>query len=61
MAEKFRAGRLSGAEIAHLRDELDAMAAAGALSPPLRTLRGELDRPPPAAAAPAAASAEGRA
>lgn len=57
MAGKFRAGTLSGAEIAHLRDELDAMAAVGALSPALRTLRGELDRPPPAAAAPAAPAA----
>jgi hypothetical protein len=61
MAEKFRAGTLSGAEIAHLRDELDAMAAVGALSPLLRTLRDDLDRPPPAAAAPAAKPAEGKA
>ena len=61
MAEKFRGGKLSAAEVDHLRDELDAMAASGALSPSLRTLRGELDRPPPAAAAPAARPAEGKA
>jgi CBS domain containing-hemolysin-like protein len=62
MAEKFRAGALSPAEVGHLRDELDAMSDSGALSPVLRTLRRELDAPPPAAAAaPAAKPAEGKA
>ncbi len=51
MAAKFHAGQLSPAEIGHLRDELDAMAQAGALSPALRALRESLDRPPPAAVA----------
>lgn len=62
MAEKFRGGKLSAAEIGHLRDELDAMAASGALSPALRALREELDRPPPAVAAiPVQAPAKGKA
>ena len=52
MAVKARAGSLSRAEIVHLREELDAIAARGTLSPVLRALRTELDAPP-AAAAPA--------
>jgi hypothetical protein len=56
MGERARAGKLSEAELAHLRDELDAMAARGALSAPLKALRGELvvARPAPVVAAPAA-------
>jgi hypothetical protein len=52
MAAKARGGSLSRAEIVHLREELDAIAARGTLSPALRNLRTELDAPP-AAAAPA--------
>jgi CBS domain containing-hemolysin-like protein len=43
MGEKARAGRLSAAELEHLRAELDAMAAKGYLPPELRTLRDEID------------------
>jgi CBS domain containing-hemolysin-like protein len=52
MAEKHRAGRLSGEEALQLRDELEAMAARGALPPGLRALRDELVRPRIADAAP---------
>jgi len=55
LGERARAGELLREEIAHLRDELDAMAAKGILPPQLRTLRTELD----ALHARAAASAEG--
>jgi CBS domain containing-hemolysin-like protein len=44
MAEKHREGRLSGEEALHLREELEAMAARGALPPGLRTLKDELAR-----------------
>jgi uncharacterized protein DUF3302 len=43
MGEKARAGQLLREELAHLREELDAMEAKGALPPPLRGLRAELD------------------
>jgi uncharacterized protein DUF3302 len=43
MAEKARAGQLSDAELRHLRDELDAMQARGALPPELNGLRAQLD------------------
>ena len=43
MGDKARAGGLVQGEIAHLRHELDAMAASGHLPPDLRTLRAELD------------------
>jgi CBS domain containing-hemolysin-like protein len=43
MGEKARAGQLLHEELAHLREELDAMEAKGALPPQLRGLRGELD------------------
>jgi hypothetical protein len=43
MGEKARAGQLLREELAHLREELDAMEARGALPPQLRGLRGELD------------------
>jgi Protein of unknown function (DUF3302) len=59
MGEKARQGELSELELAHLREELDAMDARGALSPELRVLRRDLDdaRPAPAAAATRAAEA----
>jgi CBS domain containing-hemolysin-like protein len=43
MGEKARAGELVEDQIAHLREELDAMAARGALPPNLRQLRSDLD------------------
>jgi uncharacterized protein DUF3302 len=43
MGEKARTGKLLREELAHLREELDAMEAKGALPPQLRGLRGELD------------------
>ena len=45
MGSKAREGNLSAAEIAHLREELDAMATRGQLPPELRTLRQDLDAP----------------
>ncbi|MBK9243300.1 MAG: DUF3302 domain-containing protein [Burkholderiales bacterium] len=63
MGEKARAGQLDRFELEHLREELDAMAAKGALSPKLGALRTELDTAKPvtesvaAQAAPAAAGA----
>jgi hypothetical protein len=55
MVERALAGELSEHELAHLRDELDAMAAKGTLPPGLRLLRKELAS---AQAAPAAADAK---
>ena len=52
MGEKARAGELLEDELRHLREELDAMAARGALSPSLRQLRNDLDSLQPAAPAP---------
>jgi len=43
MGERARAGTLLREEIAHLRTELDAMAAKGTLPAPLAGLRAELD------------------
>ena len=51
LGARARQGDLPAHESAHLRDELDAMAARGALSPPLLALRDEL----------AAMAAQGRA
>ncbi len=48
MGEKARSGELVEDQIAHLREELDAMAAKGALSPNLRQLRSDLDSIQPA-------------
>jgi hypothetical protein len=42
MGEKAQAGELLEHELAHLREELDAMAAKGTLNPQLRQLRGDL-------------------
>jgi len=44
MAEKHRDGKLLREEAAHLREELEAMEARGALPPNLRTLKDELAR-----------------
>jgi CBS domain containing-hemolysin-like protein len=44
MAEKQRAGKLLGEEVLHLREELEAMEARGALPPRLRALKDELAR-----------------
>jgi hypothetical protein len=43
MGEKARAGELLEEQLAHLRDELDAMAARGALPANLRQLHADLD------------------
>jgi len=57
MADRARAGTLSAAELAHLRDELDAMQRRGALPPALKSLRQQLDALPPMSTQAAAASA----
>jgi CBS domain containing-hemolysin-like protein len=57
MGGKARAGSLKQEELAHLRDELDSMAARGTLPPSLKDLRAELDALHAKAAAPAAAPA----
>jgi len=43
MGDKAKQGDLLAADIAHLREELDTMAARGQLSPELKTLRTDLD------------------
>src|SRR4030095_8432121 len=43
LGNKAREGNLVAAEIAHLREELDAMATRGQLPPELKTLREDLD------------------
>ncbi|MCX7892212.1 MAG: DUF3302 domain-containing protein [Burkholderiales bacterium] len=59
MGDKARAGQLDAFELDHLREELDAMAQRGSLSPGLRKLRAELAAAKPAApAAPAAEAAK---
>src|SRR5215831_18986381 len=58
MGEKARSGELVDEQIAHLREELDAMAARGALPANLRQLRSDLDSIKPAA--PAVMPAAGR-
>jgi hypothetical protein len=56
MGEKARAGGLLSEELEHLRAELDAMAAKGALPAKLRQLRADLEvlKPAPEAARPVA-------
>ena len=54
MGEKAKAGELLDDELAHLRHELDAMAARGALPANLRQLRADLEAFPPKPAVPAA-------
>ena len=44
MADKHREGKLLEEEVVHLREELDAMEARGALPPRLRALKDELAR-----------------
>jgi hypothetical protein len=64
MADKHRAGELVAEEIVHLREDLDAMEAKGALPPKLKALKDELVRVRSAEAgerAPKTASGEGRA
>jgi hypothetical protein len=54
MGERARAGELLEGQLEHLRAELDAMAARGALPPNLRQIRADLDQlksTPPTAAA----------
>ena len=64
MGDKARAGELTELELEHLREELDAMDAKGALSVKLKVLRKELATAKPAApsvaaqAVPAAAGAK---
>ena len=62
LGEKAQAGSLLDHELAHLREELDAMAAKGTLTPELKALRRDLAAAMPgagaAAAAPAAANAK---
>jgi hypothetical protein len=59
MGAKARAGELLDHELAHLREELDAIAAKGGLSPELKVLRKDLHAAQPKAAGSAAgASAE---
>jgi CBS domain containing-hemolysin-like protein len=54
MGDRARKGELLEHELAHLRDELDAMAARGGMSPELRVLRRDLAAAVPAPAPPAA-------
>jgi CBS domain containing-hemolysin-like protein len=64
MADKHRAGKLVDEEIVHLREDLDAMEAKGALPPKLKALKDELAQVSSAKAverAPKAATAEGKA
>jgi Protein of unknown function (DUF3302) len=64
MAERHRAGQLVADEIVHLREDLDAMEAKGALPPKLKALKDELVRVRSAEAGERAlktASGEGRA
>ena len=60
MGEKARAGTLLGEDLAHLRAELDNMAARGALPPNLKQLKADLDALK-ADAAPAAPAPGGKA
>jgi len=53
LGEKAQAGQLLEHELVHLREELDAMAAKGSLTPELRVLRRDLAAAVPAPATPA--------
>jgi hypothetical protein len=59
MGEKARAGELLEDQLAHLREELDSMAAKGSLPANLRQLRNDLDSLRPTAA-PVPLQTEGR-
>jgi CBS domain containing-hemolysin-like protein len=64
MADRHRAGELVQEEIVHLREDLDAMEAKGALPPKLKALKDELARvgsAVPAARARVAVTEEGKA
>jgi hypothetical protein len=58
MGEKANAGELLEEELAHLRDELDVMAAKGTLTPKLKALRKDLAEVPAARRDSAAADAK---
>ena len=57
LGQKAQAGELLELELAHLRDELDLMAAKGTLSPELRALRRDLAAATPASGGPVGAQA----
>jgi CBS domain containing-hemolysin-like protein len=57
LGEKAKAGQLLEHELAHLREELDAMAAKGGLSPNLKVLRRDLVSAQAATAGPVVAQA----
>jgi CBS domain containing-hemolysin-like protein len=59
MSEKAQAGTLLEHELAHLREELDAMDAKGALTAELKVLRRDLGAALPASVAAAASTAKG--
>jgi CBS domain containing-hemolysin-like protein len=59
MSEKAQAGTLLEHELAHLREELDAMDAKGALTAELKVLRRDLAAVAPASGAPAGGPAQG--
>ena len=61
MADKHRDGLLAQAEALHLREELEAMEARGALPPRLRALKDELARAPLADAGTRPPEAKGKA
>lgn len=58
MSAKAKGGQLLEADLAHLRDELDAMAAKGQLPPKLKVLREDLAMLQKPAAAPAVAESK---
>ena len=60
MGDKAKAGQLPREEIRHLRGELEAMAAKGALPPALASLRAELDTLHERAAAATSAAQESK-
>jgi Protein of unknown function (DUF3302) len=57
LGEKAQAGQLLEHELVHLREELDAMAAKGSLTPQLRLLRRDLEAATAAPAVPATETA----
>jgi hypothetical protein len=59
MSKKAHAGTLPEHELAHLREELDAMDAKGSLTAELKVLRRDLAAAVPALAAPAGGTAKG--
>jgi hypothetical protein len=57
MGDKYRSGTLLNEDLRHLRDDLQAMEARGALPPRLKTLKEELERVRPDTEAPTATAA----